>query len=186
VRNNQFLHNRARGALLQTPYGLVEGNTFSGQMMYPLLLTTFPPEGPGAQNLLIANNQISDSGVGGGPGAIIIARQQLVYSALAHNPPAQQNLIFVDNLIHDVPGPAFYISSANAVTLYRNTLQNTNYQTTDNKWNGAGDINSPIVINDASNILLLHNSIHPAPEVKTPISVDAGTTTGIKISEGTP
>jgi hypothetical protein len=186
VRNNQFLHNRARGALLQTPYGLIEGNTFSGQTMYPLLLTTFPPEGPGAQNLRITNNQISDSGVGGGPGAIIIARQRLIFSALAHNPPAQQNLIFVDNLIHDVPGPAFYISSANAVTLYRNTLQNTNYQTTDNKWNGAGDINSPIVINDASNILLLHNSIHPAPEVKTPISVDAGTTTGIKISEGTP
>jgi hypothetical protein len=186
VRNNQFLHNRARGALLQTPYGLVEGNTFSGQTMYPLLLTTFPPEGPGAQNLLIANNQISDSGVGGGPGAIIIARQRLVYGALAHNPPAQQNLIFVDNLIHDVPGPAFYISSANAVALDRNTLQNTNYQTTDNKWNGAGDVNSPIVINDASNILVLHNSIHPASEVKTSISVDAGTTTGIKISEGTP
>lgn len=183
VRNNQFLHNRARGALLQTPYGLIEGNTFSGQTMYPMLLTTFPPEGPGAQNLLIANNQISNSGVGGGPGAIIIARQRLVYSDSAHNPPAQQNLIFVDNLIHDVPGPAFYISSANAVALYRNTLRNTNYQTTDNKWNGAGDINSPIVINDASNILLRHNSIHPAPEVKTPISVDAGTTSGIKISE---
>jgi hypothetical protein len=181
VRNNQFLHNRARGALLQTPYGLVEGNTFSGQTMYPLLLTTFPPEGPGAQNLLITNNQISDSGVGGGPGAIIIARQRLVYSALAHNPPAQQNLIFVNNLIHDVPGPAFYISSANAVVFDRNTLQNSNYQTTDNKWNGAGDINSPIVINDASNIVLSRNSIHPAAEVKTPISIDAGTTTGIKI-----
>lgn len=114
---------------------------------------------------------------------IIIARQRLVYSALAHNPPAQQNLIFVDNLIHDVPGPAFYISSANAAIFYRNTLQNTNYQTTDNKWNGAGDINSPIVINDASNILLWRNAIRPAREVKTPISVDAGTTTDIKILE---
>jgi hypothetical protein len=49
--------------------------------MYPLLLTTFPPEGPGAQNLLITNNQISDSGVGGGPGAIIIARQPISGSA---------------------------------------------------------------------------------------------------------
>jgi hypothetical protein len=181
VRNNQFLHNRARGALLQTPYGLVEANTFSGQTMYPLLLTTFPPEGPGAQNLLIAHNQISDSGVGGGPGAIIIARQRMVYSALAHNPPAQQNLIFVDNLIHDVPGPAFYISSANAAALYRNTLKNTNHQTTDNKWNGAGDINSPIVINDASNILLLHNTISGG----RPISVDRTTTTGVgNLAEG--
>jgi hypothetical protein len=87
----------------------------------------------------------------------------------------------VDNLIHDVPGPAFYISSANAVVFDRNTLQNTNYQTTDNKWNGAGDINSSIVINDASNRLLSRNSIHPAAEVKPSISVDAGTTTGIKI-----
>jgi hypothetical protein len=39
VRNNQFLHDRARGALLQTVYGLVEGNTFAGQALYALYWT---------------------------------------------------------------------------------------------------------------------------------------------------
>jgi hypothetical protein len=58
-----------------------------------------------------------------------------------------------------VPGPAFYISSANDAVLQGNTVRNTNTQPLQNKWNGAGDLNSPIVINDASNILLLHNTI---------------------------
>jgi hypothetical protein len=178
VRNNQLLHNRARGALLQTSYGLVEGNTFIGQTMYALYLTMYPPEGPGAQDVVIANNKISDTGVNGGPGAVILSRQAMVYSTLAHNPPVHQNIIFKDNLISDVPGPAFYISSANNVVLYGNTLRNTNQQPLENRWNAAGNLNFPVVINDASNVHLLHNSISGKP----PIFVDPATTTGIKIS----
>jgi hypothetical protein len=178
VRNNQFLHNRARGALLQTSYGLVEGNTFTGQTMYALYLTMFPPEGPGAQDLVIANNKISETGRNGGPAAVILSRQGLVYSAPAHNPAVNQNIIFKDNLISDVPGPAFYISSANNVILYGNTLRDTNQQPLANRWNAAGALNFPVVINNASNILLLHNSIAG----KSPIFVDVATTTGVKIT----
>ena len=178
VRNNRFVHNRARGALLQTSYGIVEGNTFTGQTMYALLLTTFPPEGPGAQDVVIANNKISEGGLNGGPAAIILSRERMIYSAAAHNPPVHQNLIFKDNLISDVPGPAFYISSANNVVLDGNTLRNTNEQPLENKWNSAGDLNFPVVINDASNVLLRHNSISRTH----PIFVDTTTTTGVKIS----
>jgi hypothetical protein len=178
VRNNQFLHNRARGALLQTSYGLVEGNTFTGQTMYALFLTMFAPEGPGAQDVLVANNKISDVGVNGGPAAVILSRQGMVYGVPAHNPPIHQNIIFKNNLISDVPGPAFYISSANNVILSDNTLRNTNTQPLQNRWNGAGNLNFPVVINDASNVLLQHNSISG----KSPVFVDAATTTGVKIS----
>jgi hypothetical protein len=147
-----------------------------------LFLTTFAPEGPGAQNLVIANNKISEGGVNGGPGAVILSRERMVYSAAAHNPPVHQNIIFMDNLISDVPGPAFYISSANDVILYRNTLRNTNSRVLENKWNGAGNLNFPIVINDASNILLQGNSIGAASSGRSPVFVDTANTTGVKIS----
>jgi hypothetical protein len=75
--------------------------------MYALFLTAFPPEGPGAQNVVIANNNISSGGVNGGPGAVIVSRERMVYSAPAHNPPVHQNIIFMDNVVSDVPGPPF-------------------------------------------------------------------------------
>jgi hypothetical protein len=181
--NNQFLRNRARGALLQTPYGLVQGNTFSGQTMHALFLTVFPPEGAGAQNVVIADNTISDGGVGGGPGAVVVSRGRTIYSGATGNPPVHQNLIFSDNRVTDVPGPAFYISAANAVVLYRNTLRNANSHTLENRWNGAGDLNFPIVINDASNILLRANTMEAARSGSAEVFIDTPTTTGIRISD---
>jgi hypothetical protein len=71
----------------------------------------FAPESPGAQDVVIANNRISDTGVGGGPGAIILSRQGMTYAAKANNPPVNQNIVFRDNLISNVPGPAFYSTS---------------------------------------------------------------------------
>ncbi|MDB5398792.1 MAG: hypothetical protein JWQ55_810 [Rhodopila sp.] len=156
----------------------MEGNTFAGQTLYALYLTMFAPEGPGAQDVVIANNKISDTGAGGGPAAIVLSRQGMTYTAEAHNPPVNQNIVFRDNLVSNVPGPAFYISSANDVVLQGNTVRNTNTQPLQNKWNGAGDLNSPIVVNDASNILLLHNMISGG----RPISVDPATTSGIRAS----
>lgn len=183
VRNNQFLHNRARGALLQTPDGLVQGNTFTGQTLYALFLTVFPPEGAGAQDVIIAENTISDGGLGGGPGAVIVSRGRMFFGAATDNRPAHQNIIFMDNHVSDVPGPAFYISSANDIVLYRNTLQNTNSHRLENKWNGAGDLNFPIVVNDASNILLRANTIGAALSGQDAVAVDPVTTTGITILE---
>jgi hypothetical protein len=182
VRNNQFLHNRARGILLQTSYGLVEGNTFAGQTMHALFLTTFPLEGPGAENVTIAGNSISGGGVNGGLGAVVLSRERNVYGQPAHNPPVHQNLIFMDNHVNDVPGPAFYISSANNVVLYRNTVRNTNSLWLENKWNGAGDVNFPVVINNASNVLLRRNAIGAIPSGRSAVFVDKATTRGVRIS----
>jgi hypothetical protein len=68
------------------------------------------------------------------------------------------------------------------VILYRNTLRNTNSRVLENKWNGAGNLNFPIVINDASNILLRRNSIGATSSGKSPVFVDTATTAGVKIS----
>ncbi len=182
VRNNQFLHNRARGALLQTPYGLVSGNTFTGQTMYALFLTVFPIEGPGAQNVLIVDNDVSATGVGGGLSAVILSRERNAYGPPGRNPPVHQNIIFADNRIRDVPGPAFYISSANNVVLYRNSLQNANGQVLNNRWNGAVGLNFPIVINDASNIIVRDDTIGGVRLGKAQVFADPVTTTGIQIS----
>jgi hypothetical protein len=60
IRNNNFLHNRARGVLLQTSDGLVMGNTFDGQTMHSIYVISSPfwGEGPGAQNLIVVNNKV--------------------------------------------------------------------------------------------------------------------------------
>jgi hypothetical protein len=150
--------------------------------MHALFLTTFPPEGPGAQNVTIAGNSISGGGVNGGLGAVVLSRERNVYGQPAHNPPVHQNLILMDNRINDVPGPAFYISSANNVVLYRNTVRNTNLLKLENKWNGAGDVNFPVVINDASNVLLRRNAISAIPSGRSAVFVDKATATGVRIS----
>jgi hypothetical protein len=185
VRNNQFFHNRARGVLLQTPYGLVEGNRFTGQSQFGIFLTTCPPEGPGAQDVVIASNTISEGGVNGGPSAIAVSREDHkhshIYGNIADNPPVHQNIIFRDNEIKNVPGPGFYISSANNVVLLQNTLNNTNFRRIKNGWNSAGDLNYPIVINDASNILLRGNSIEATPSAINSVFIDNVTTSAIRL-----
>jgi hypothetical protein len=70
------------------------------RQMHALFLTTFPPEGPGAQNVTIAGNSISGGGVNGGLGAVVLSRERNVYGQPAHNPPVHQNLILMDNRIN--------------------------------------------------------------------------------------
>ena len=112
---------------------------------------------------------------------IFVPAGRMFFGAATENRPVHQNIIFMDNHVSEVPGPAFYISSANNVVLYRNTLQNTNSHTLENKWNSAGDLNFPIVVNDASNILLRANTIGDAASGQDAVGFDPVTTTGITV-----
>jgi hypothetical protein len=167
LRNNTFYHNRARGALLQTPYGLVQDNEFVGQSQFALYLveSSVWEEGAGAQNVLFANNYITSNGDGGGPGAVTIGAEAaggLTYvngttsSATPPIPGVHQNLIFSGNTIENTPGPAFYISSANNVVLSGNTIANTNISPSSAK----PSVKGPVVIYDASNVLLEQNTFN--------------------------
>lgn len=191
LRNNQYLHNRARGVLLQTAYGLVEHNTFVGQTLMAIYVvsSTFWGEGAGAQNLLLLDNDVSQTGHGGGLAAVVVTREDSqatpVYMPASGSTPVppipaiHQNLILAGNRIHDTPGAGVYLSSANAVAVYRNQLSNTVQAPMANTINGAPTIAAPIVVNDASNVVLQSNVVSGGPA--DPVAIDATTTRGITV-----
>jgi hypothetical protein len=193
IRHNQYLHNRARGVLLQSAYGLVQNNTFVGQTLFPIYLvsSTFWGDGAGAQNLLVVGNHVSQPGRGGGLAAVVLTREDSasnpVYVSRAApgrfppTPAIHQNIIFAGNLIEHTPGAGFYISSANNVVLYRNTLLDTVRSPVPNVINSAPVIDVPVVINDASNILLEGNTFPSWDTGVDPVAVDANATSGVTV-----
>ena len=195
IRNNSFLYNRARGVLLQSPYGLVQGNTFIGQTLFSVYLvtSTFSQEGPGAQDVLVLGNNISRCGNGGGLGAVVAVEEDLqanpIYvsrpqpAATPAMPPIHQNVIFAENFVHQVPGAGFYIAASNNILLYRNTLSNTNFESLPNTFNQAPDTGFPIVINDASNVWIYKNPITGIAAAANRVSVDENTTAGIVVQQ---
>jgi hypothetical protein len=191
IRHNQYLHNRARGVLLQSAYGLVQDNTFVGQTLFPIYLvsSTFWGEGAGAQNLLVIGNRVSQPGRGGGLAAVVVVREDTAANPVYVSrfapgkfppiPAIHQNLIFAGNVIEHTPGAGFYISSANNVVLYRNTLIDIVQSPMPNTLNAAPIIDVPVIINDASNILLEGNTFPGWNRGPDPIAVDADTTSGV-------
>jgi hypothetical protein len=186
IRNNTFLHNRARGVLLQTSEGLVEGNTFDGQTMHSIYVISSPfwGEGPGAQNLTVANNKILNAGnyvqdsanFASVLGAVVVAAEDNTAFTIPSAVPLHQNLIFSDNTIEDVPGPGFFLSTTNNVIMRGNHLVNTNQS---NAWTatyGTATSSGSIVLTQASNVFFQGNEFAGS---SGPVSVDKDSTSGI-------
>ncbi|HLW88747.1 MAG TPA: right-handed parallel beta-helix repeat-containing protein [Terriglobales bacterium] len=186
IRNNMFLHNRARGVLLQTSEGLVEGNTFDGQTLHSIYVISSPfwGEGPGAQNLTVANNRIVNAGnyiqdstnLASVLGAVVVAAEDNTAFTIPSAVPLHQNLIFSDNTIEDVPGPGFFLSTTNNVIMRGNHLVNTNQS---NAWMatyGTATSSGSIVLTQASNVFFQGNAFAGS---SGPVSVDQDSTSGI-------
>jgi hypothetical protein len=186
IRNNSFLHNRARGVLLQTSEGQLTGNTFDGQTLHSIYIISSPywGEGPGAQNLVVANNKISNPGnyiqstsdPSSVLGAVIVAAENNQAFTIPSWAPLHQNVIFSGNIVEDTPGPGFFISTANNVIMQNNQLANTNQAL---NWIGTyGTANSAgsIVVTQATNVFFQNNQI---VGTSGPVSVDTESTSGI-------
>jgi hypothetical protein len=168
IRSNVFAYNRARGALLQAPYGLVQGNEFIGQSLFSMyfVVSSYWQEGAGAQDVLAINNVIESPGNAGDGAATVAAENSagVIYqggsggNAAPPIPGTNQNLIFAHNDFESIPNEAFYLSSANDVVLDGNTLANTNLvKMKDMYGNSSINPNYATVIDDASNLLLKQN-----------------------------
>jgi len=186
IRNNTFLHNRARGVLLQTSEGELTGNTFDGQTLHSIYIISSPywGEGPGAQNLVVANNHVSNPGnyiqntadPSSVLGAIVVAAENNQAFTIPSWAPLHQNLIFSGNIVEDTPGPGFFISTANNVIMQNNQLANTNQALA---WIGTyGTANSAgsIVVTQATNVFFQGNQIEGS---SGPVSIDTESTSGI-------
>lgn len=186
IRKNTFLHNRARGVLLQTSEGLVTGNTFDGQTMHSIYVITSPfwGEGPGAQNLTVANNTISNSGnyvqdpsaPGSVLGAVVVAAEDNKAFTISSSAPLHQNMIFSDNTVQNTPGPGFFISTTNNVILQHNQLANTNQSNAFVATYGTASSKGSIVVTRASNVFFHANKQSGS---SGPISIDTHSTSGI-------
>ena len=186
IRNNSFLHNRARGVLLQTSEGLVTGNVFDGQTLHSIYVISSPywGEGPGAQNLTVANNTISDPGnyiqstssSSSVLGAVVVAAEDDAAFTIASPAPLHQNVIFADNTVQDTPGPGFFISTTNNVIMQRNHLDNTNQSGAYVATYGTASSGGSIVVTQASNVFFQANELCGS---SGPISVDKDSTSGI-------
>lgn len=186
IRNNTFLHNRARGVLLQTSEGLVTGNTFDGQTLHSIYVISSPywGEGPGAQNLTLAHNMISNPGnyvqstssSSSVLAAVVVAAEDDTAFTIASPVPLHQNVIFSDNTVRDAPGPGFFISTTNNVIMQNNHLDDTNQSGAYVAIYGTATSAGSIVVTQASNVFFQDNERSGS---SGPISIDRDSTTGI-------
>jgi hypothetical protein len=162
--NNVFEFNRARALLLQTPYGWVNENRFVGQTLKQayLLASLYWGEGPGAQELVLSNNQFEATGHNYLTGFFALDFlteaanfpnfQDEVAGITAAAPAVNQNIIVADNIFTtNHPQAMVNISSVNNVVLARNALnlqRAGSVQIADD----PGPRQFPVTIHDASNV----------------------------------
>jgi hypothetical protein len=198
VRNNQFLDNRARAILPQTPHGLLEGNTMRGQTLASILIATLndapPAATTGVQDLQVRRNQISDSGPlagnanvplpshGFSPGAVMVASfltNGLYDESGSTDVPVNQQIVLSENSVEHVPGPAFFIGSASDVTLSHNKIVDANNGPT--YFLGTANTSGSIVVSQAHDVAITDTEMLGS---KTgPVSADRHSSSGIKIEQ---
>jgi hypothetical protein len=196
VRNNEFLDNRARAILPQTPFGLLEGNIMKGQTLASILIATLndvpPAATTGVQDLQVLRNHISDSGPlagnanapfpshGFSPGAVMVASfltNGLYDESGSTDVPVNQHIRLFENTVEHVPGPAFFLGSASDVTLSNNKIVDANNGPT--YFLGTANTSGSIVVSQAHDVAIVDTDMFGA---KTgPASVDRHSTSGIKI-----
>ncbi len=156
IRDNHFEFNRARALLLQTPYGWVHNNHFIGQTMKEIyaLASQYWGEGPGAQELILSDNEFHGEKHAPdfyaldimGEAANFPNAQDEVIGMGATAPAINQNIVVVRNrFTADKPVDLVNISSANNIIFDDNIF-----------FDGAGSDyglgQRPVSVHDASNI----------------------------------
>lgn len=172
IRDNSFLFNRARALLLQTPYGLVEGNRFVGQTLKQvyMLASQYWGEGPGAQEIRVRDNLFDGRAHAPGFYSLDLIQeaadfpnaQNEVAGTRTAAPPINQNIAISGNLfVGDANVATVNLSSASNVTFDRNVFL-LDDRTARLLAAGAGGPagQGPVSIHDASNILFAGDNIY--------------------------
>src|SRR5579859_620249 len=156
INNNHFQFNRARALLLQTPYGWVHNNQFVGQTLKQVyaLASQFWGEGPGAQELIVSNNEFDGARHAPDFYALDVLAEapnfpnapDEVVGTKSTAPPINQNIVVAGNhFIADKPADLVNISSANNIVFIDNTF-------IDSAGTGPEVGQRPVSVHDALNI----------------------------------
>ena len=177
IRNNQLLNNRARGIVVQTGPGLIEGNTFTGQTTGGIWLVNeavYWFEGPGAHDVTVRNNvftsisksvegllrsMLSRTPVGTTPQAPIVITSRI---ALTGNPGigtaaarVLHDLLIEGNTINETPGLGMFVSSGKNIKVRQNFFQNTNTKS----FVSGADVSGTVYVTHVSDVEFDNNTV---------------------------
>jgi parallel beta-helix repeat protein len=128
IRNNLFHRNRARGILIQSSNGIIEGNRFYNIQGAAIQIEAGAEsrwsEGYGVRNVVFRNNLIESCDVNRWTMAIIYMGVYLPFGRTSY--PIFSNITFEKNTITDCPRLAFFLSSCEDITLKNNVIINPN------------------------------------------------------------
>ena len=148
IKGNTFEYNRQHGILEDSSYGLIDGNTFryntSGAMIFADVTNGIP--GPGAGNITISNNEISQSP--SSPYNSVLASITVLgldSDSKVIKSPLFQKLVVSGNSISDVTSAAIAFTSTEYLAVESNTVTNSN----ESKYSSWGKLFSPLSPNDS-------------------------------------
>jgi hypothetical protein len=125
VRDNVLHECRCHGVLVNAPYGLIDHNVMYGNSAGAIQLAGGNSQGPGATNLAITNNAMSDSGQWAQfYGAVSLVAAAADGSIVAS--PVFQKIKMQNNSIENVPGPAMMVTSTRDFSIDLNWISNAN------------------------------------------------------------
>jgi hypothetical protein len=156
IKGNAFEYNRQHGILGDTSYGLIDGNSFlhntSGAIMLADVLQG--DGGPGAANITISNNKISNSPASPDNGVLAaISIWGLNQNSEIIKSPLFQKIIVSRNNVSNITSAAIALTSTQYLALEENSIENSN-QSSQNDW---GNLFNPLSSNDS--ILIFDSSV---------------------------
>lgn len=181
IRNNTFKDNRARGLIVQSPLGLVEGNTIENTTMTGLMVLSDASdwfEGVGAADVIVRGNTIRGTGwsqINSEGGALTVMGK--LPSGIAMF-PAHQGLDISGNTISNVPGPCLLLGSVRKANVNGNSCENANQDPT-SLWLGAASMSGSIVISHSHDIHF-SNNVRSGTSTGA-VSIDDLTTSGLEL-----
>jgi hypothetical protein len=130
VRDSLFHECRCHGIYVNAPYGLIDSNTYFDNAAGAISLSGGSGTGPGATNLAITNNVVTDPGQLAQYGGAI---NMLAPTAIGEIPaaPIFEKIRLSNNVIEQSPGPAIIATSARYLFLGDTTIINSNQTQSD-------------------------------------------------------
>jgi hypothetical protein len=130
IRNNLAHECRCHGIITDSPYGWIDSNVYFDNSQGGIGLVGGSGFGPGATNVLMSNNYISDSG------------QSTQYSGTVYmfaptatgeilNEPLFEKLRFSNNVFEHLLGPAMIATSARYLSIENTSIVNSNLDRAD-------------------------------------------------------
>jgi len=151
VRNNLAHQCRCHGVITASPYGLIDGNIYFDNSAGGIGLVggSGAGFGPGATNLLMSNNYISDSGqLTQYSGTIAMFAPTAKGKIL--DEPFFEKIRFSHNVFEQLPGPAIIATSARDLSIEDSTIVNSNLMQADPIDYGTIPTLDSIIVYDAS------------------------------------